>query len=77
METAVSHARKRVQPASGDVAILTKTRISVMEANQQVTAVRTGRDLYNEYLRNRSGCPEWCDLDDADQADWNAKAKEP
>jgi len=37
----------------------------------------TGRDLYKAHALMRfPPLPEWCELDDIEQADWNRRAKE-
>jgi hypothetical protein len=45
-----------------------------LEGKQPATPAKTGRDLYDEYTRNRANATQWCERPDYAQAVWNAEA---
>lgn len=59
----------------GGAQIAPKTGARRMDAGSTVVT-KTGWDLYREAYPPDDGYVPWCELDDADKADWNAKAKE-
>lgn len=61
--------------------VMPTIRIMFRDARTRPACAQTGRDLYNASIvcadHSLPALPEWCDLDDIEQAAWNAKAKDP